>query len=69
MMLVMTMMGVGMMVVEGITFDGHEVPVEGLVPPLFMSEDLGRWEWHNDTLAAAMVMKASLRSVKVPYSV
>lgn len=31
-MLVMTMMGVGTMVVEGITFDGHEVLVEELAP-------------------------------------
>ena len=31
-----------------------------------MSEDLGRWKWKHDTLAAAMVMEASMRSVKVP---
>ena len=66
-MLVMTTMEVGMME-EGITFDGHEMLIEMVAFPSFMSEDLGRWKWNHDTLAAAMVMEASIGSVQVPYS-
>ena len=29
-----------------------------------MSENLGRWTWEHDTLAAAMFMETSMRSVK-----
>ena len=35
-----------------------------------MTYERGSWalDWHYDTLAAAMVMDASIRAVKVPYS-
>ena len=62
-MLVMIMMGVGMMA-EGITFDGYEELVELVAIRRFLSEDLGRWKWNHDTLAAAMFTEGFMRAVK-----
>ena len=62
-MLVMIMMGVGMMV-EGITSDGYEELIGVVTIRCFMSEELGRWKWNHDTLAAAMFTEKSMRSLK-----
>ena len=62
-MLGMIMMVVGMTVV-GITFDGYKELIGVLAIHCFISEELGRWKWNHDTLAAAISSQKSMRSLK-----